>query len=530
MSDKRYHAECETYEQKESKVNAEYAMIFDVISKLPEIHSEEELIRKLLDTFVMLFMPRKIGYHCIGRSINTSNISAENQTLLCSCIENPDHSYVYSTAGNGFLLRLDFKTEVYGVMEIDELAFPEYRDRYLNLMLNVSKICGLAISNARRYEAINESRDALVSINQELQKEIIRRQTAQDELKRLNAELEDEVRKRTIDLLDLNASLEEEIAERQAAQVSLAKLNTELENKVFQRTSQLQEINATLAEEVLERKSAQEALVNSRDALMKSELQLRRFSEELLETNKELTSFANGIAHDFRSPMVNLKGFSRELEASLFELRQLLRDEPERMPVNVRIRFSDVLDREVPESLDLISSSVDRLDRMVNALLGLARIGRRELVLQDVDMAPLVHQVCQSFGHQIGSNNIQLTVGHMPVVKADPLAMERIVSNLVDNGIKYLMHGRPGQISVTCSEEDERYIFCVEDNGRGIAREDYEKIFQVFRRVGQPDIPGDGMGLAYVRTLVRQLGGRVWCESELGLGTKMMFTVPKLQG
>jgi signal transduction histidine kinase len=79
---------------------------------------------------------------------------------------------------------------------------------------------------------------------------------------------------------------------------------------------------------------------------------------------------------------------------------------------------------------------------------------------------------------------------------------------------------------VTCKNEDERYVFSVEDNGPGIAKNDCEKIFQLFRRAGQQDAPGDGMGLAYVRTLVRQLGGRVWCESELGVGTKMMFTVP----
>ena len=85
----------------------------------------------------------------------------------------------------------------------------------------------------------------------------------------------------------------------------------------------------------------------------------------------------------------------------------------------------------------------------------------------------------------------------------------------------------PGKIEITATESEEEYVFAVSDNGRGIVKADYEKIFQVFRRSGVPDVPGEGMGLAYVRTLARQLGGRVWVESEPGVGTTMYFTVPK---
>ena len=381
--------------------------------------------------------------------------------------------------------------------------------------------------NAELETKVKERTQQLQELNATLEEEIMERQAVEETLEQLNTGLENKVIERTGELQDINAILEEEVMERQAAQETLVLLNDSLETKVSARTQELQATNATLEEEIIERQAAQDAMLTIQEALQESGMKLRHFSDELLENNKELTSFANSIAHDFRSPMVNLKGFSSELRGSFAEIRHLLRDDSVGLPEKVQEKLDEVLDKDVPESLSFIYSSVDRLDRMVNALLKLARVGRQEYVLQDVDMADLVQQTIQSFGHQIQNNNIQIRVGSLPTVKANRLAMEQITVNLLDNAVKYLMPSRPGKITVTCKEEDKRYLFSVEDNGRGIVEKDYEKIFQVFRRSGQQDIPGDGMGLAYVRRLVRQLGGRVWCESELGVSTAMKFTVVK---
>ena len=116
----------------------------------------------------------------------------------------------------------------------------------------------------------------------------------------------------------------------------------------------------------------------------------------------------------------------------------------------------------------------------------------------------------------------------MPIIRSDPLALEQIFSNLMDNAVKYLDPSRPGKISITAISTENEYLFSIRDNGRGIAEEDLSKIFDLFRRVGKQDVPGDGMGLAYIRTILRQLGGGVWCESKLGVGTTMFFTVPQV--
>ncbi|BBB90543.1 MAG TPA: MASE3 domain-containing protein [Methylomusa anaerophila] len=337
----------------------------------------------------------------------------------------------------------------------------------------------------------------------------------------------DRVRNQARDLQEINAALEEEVMERQAAQESLRQMNAELETKVNERTSQLQDINAALEEEIAERQAIQEALLASRDALLDSEAQLKHYAAEMAETNKELKNFANIVAHDFRTPMVNMKGFSRELGYALTELKQIINGEMPHLPEESRRKLDALLEKDVPDALQFIHSSVDRLDRMLAALLKLAREGRREIINTEVDMGKLLNGVLRSFEHQITQKGIQIEVGPLPIIQTDYLAMEQIISNLLDNAIKYMKPDRPGKIAVFCTDNNDEYLFNFQDNGRGMAAEDCEKIFELFRRAGKQDVPGEGMGLTYVRTLIRQMGGKVWCESEPGVGTQIKFTLPK---
>ncbi len=289
----------------------------------------------------------------------------------------------------------------------------------------------------------------------------------------------------------------------------------------------MQEINATLEEEIMERQKAQDELIANRDFLLASEAKLKHYAFELERTNKELQNFANIVAHDFRAPMVNLKGFSQELGYSLSDLKEIMQSMLVHLPAKDRKKAEGLIEQDVPDALQFIHSSVDRLDRMVAALLKLAREGRREMIFKQVDCGELVNSILHSFEHQITQKGIRVKVGPMPTINTDRLAMEQIMGNLLDNAIKYLQPDRPGEINISCTASDEEYLFSVADNGRGITAEDQEKVFEIFRRAGKQDVPGEGMGLAYVKTLIRHLGGNVWCESELGVGTKMNFTVPK---
>jgi signal transduction histidine kinase len=166
------------------------------------------------------------------------------------------------------------------------------------------------------------------------------------------------------------------------------------------------------------------------------------------------------------------------------------------------------------------------MDGQISAILKLSRAGRRKLSPELLQMGDLVRGILQTLTHQLETRAVTVTVGDLPDVVADRMAMEQVFGNLLDNAVKYLEPGRPGAISVTAEEGEREVVFHVRDNGRGMAQEDIPKAFELFRRVGKQDMPGEGMGLAYVRALVRSMGGRIWCESEQGSGTTLSFSVP----
>ena len=261
----------------------------------------------------------------------------------------------------------------------------------------------------------------------------------------------------------------------------------------------------------------------------RNEEKLKVYSEELQKINEELKSFAYIVSHDLRAPLVNIKGFSEELIHGIREIGPILEQYLDGFPEGERRKFSDVLKKDIPEALSFISSSVNRMDSLINAILKLSRAGRRSLNLEPLRVQELVQNIVSSLAHQIESRRIRVAAHALPDVVADKMAMEQIFGNLLDNAIKYLDPGRPGVIEVTAEQSDGDVVFHVRDNGRGMAAEDIPKAFEIFRRVGRQDVPGEGMGLAYVKTLVRLQGGRIWCESEPGKGTTFSFTLPRTE-
>lgn len=259
----------------------------------------------------------------------------------------------------------------------------------------------------------------------------------------------------------------------------------------------------------------------------RDEERLKATSDELQEINEELKSFAYIVSHDLRAPLVNIKGFSDELIFSIREIGPLLGKYLDGFPPAERLKFSEVLEKDIPEALLFIGSSVSRMDNLINAILMLSRAGRRKLNPEPLNVQELVRHIVNSLTHQIASRKITMTAEGLPDVIADRTAMEQIFGNLLDNAIKYLEPSRAGEIEVTAERNEEEVIFHVRDNGRGMAAEDIPKAFEIFRRVGRQDVPGEGMGLAFVKTQVRLHGGRIWCTSEPGRGATFSFTLPQ---
>jgi len=258
----------------------------------------------------------------------------------------------------------------------------------------------------------------------------------------------------------------------------------------------------------------------------RAEERLQAFSEELQEINDDLKSFAYIVSHDLRAPLVNIRGFSEELIQSIKELSPLLEKYLSGFEPLEQQKFRDVLQKDIPEALKFIGSSIKRMDSLINAVLKLSRVGRRKLNPEPISVHDLVQTIINSLAHQIESGNIKTTVRDLPDVTADRTALEQIFGNLLDNAVKYLQPGRIGEIEISGEIRLREVVFHVRDNGRGMAHEDIPRAFEIFRRVGKQDVPGEGMGLAYVKTLVRYLGGRIWCDSDLGVGATFSISLP----
>ena len=276
--------------------------------------------------------------------------------------------------------------------------------------------------------------------------------------------------------------------------------------------------------EVTERKQMEAELVRHRDHL---ETLVQERNLDLKAANEEIKQFAYIVSHDLRAPLVNIKGFTRELQASLQELYGLMAPLVSQLQEGQREDYLRITRDELPEAMEFVESSASKMDRQINAILKLSRTGRREFAPVELVTDELVKRVLDTMAHQAETAQVQIEVAGLPNIVADPTALEQIFSNLLDNAIKYLRPGVPGLIEIRADRDRRETTFHVCDNGRGIAERDLGKIFSIFQRVGVQDQPGDGMGLTYVQALLRRMGGRIWCDSRPTEGSCFHFTVPQ---
>lgn len=248
-------------------------------------------------------------------------------------------------------------------------------------------------------------------------------------------------------------------------------------------------------------------------------------TEALTEANDEIQRFAYIVSHDLRAPLVNIMGFTSELESASNRLAGYF---ARTAPDVDEATAASIATEDIPESVTFIRKSSVKMDGLIGAILKLSREGRRELKRERVQLDEIVEASLASLQHQIEEAGVTVAVEpSLPSVVSDRLALSQIIGNILDNAVKYLAPGRPGEINITAEESGGRVKLRIADNGRGIAEQDLKRIFDLFRRAGKPDRPGEGIGLAHVRSLVRALGGDVTVSSQLGEGTTFTIDLPK---
>lgn len=269
---------------------------------------------------------------------------------------------------------------------------------------------------------------------------------------------------------------------------------------------------------------AQELLRRSNEGL---EIAVASRTAELSRANQEIQRFAYIVSHDLRSPLVNVLGFTAELDESRKVIRTFLERMFERHPDLREEPVWLAVDDDLPEALRFIRASTEKMDRLINSILELSRQGRRTLSPEQLDMDALANGVASSLHQLTESAGATVTVEPIPTLTSDRLAVEQILSNLVENGLKYLDPNRQGRVVVSGAVRNGMVEIAVTDNGRGIAEADLERVFELFRRAGTQDRPGEGIGLANVRALAYRLGGRIELESTLGEGSTFTLVLPR---
>ncbi|WP_158746770.1 ATP-binding protein [Acidisphaera sp. L21] len=247
---------------------------------------------------------------------------------------------------------------------------------------------------------------------------------------------------------------------------------------------------------------------------------VRNRTADLTAANEEIQRFAYIVSHDLRAPLVNIMGFTSELEQAAQALS--LHIKVEDTPPDLR----EAVLEDIPEALRFIKSSTSKMDRLINAILKLSREGRRVLAAEPLNMAGMLDAMADSMQHQTTLKEAKIEIATVPNITADRLAIEQVFTNVIDNALKYLKPGRPGLIRVQGRREGPMIRYEISDNGRGIAERDFERVFELFRRAGDQTVPGEGIGLAHVRALVRRLGGSIDCTSTLDVGTTFIIRLP----
>ena len=248
---------------------------------------------------------------------------------------------------------------------------------------------------------------------------------------------------------------------------------------------------------------------------------------KLLESkNREIKNIVYTASHDLRSPLVNIGGFSGELKSDCDRLLGLLAEHGGAKGEQVEL----LLKQYIPESLDFITTSAKKMSGLLDGLLQVSRVDAGQVNSESLDMEKIVREVLAATEYQIKEKGIAVTVDSLVSCIGDKNMLDRVFANLVGNAIKYSDPAKKSELRISGKVESGMSIYCVEDNGIGIAPEYQKKIFEIFQRIDPDDAAGgEGLGLTIVTRIMDRMGGKIRLESEPGKGSRFFVSLPTVK-
>jgi len=258
--------------------------------------------------------------------------------------------------------------------------------------------------------------------------------------------------------------------------------------------------------------------------LKQAEQARHRFNKELEAKNKELQSILYAASHDLKSPLVNIQGFSHELSLSCDLICSSLASKAK--AADMEQALETALKKDIPESLDFILASTAKMDSLLSGLLDICRLDTTAMNVKPIDMNAMITDVAANIEYQTKEAAAEIDIEDLPSCLGDVAQIGRVFSNLLTNALKFLDESRPGRIHIYGSSRDNQNIYCVEDNGIGIAPEHQEKIFEIFYQLEPDKSRGEGLGLSIIRRIIEKHNGNIWVESKTGKGSKFFVSLP----
>lgn len=236
----------------------------------------------------------------------------------------------------------------------------------------------------------------------------------------------------------------------------------------------------------------------------KIQTELDNKTKELARSNIELEQFAYIASHDLQEPLRMVTSYLQLLEN----------------------RYKDKLDQDAKDFISFAVDGSNRMRSLIHSLLEYSRINRVK-AFEIIDVNLLLKEVLENLSTSIKENNATIKIADLPKINGDPILINQLFQNLIQNAIKF-RDARTPEIDISCKEEKDEYLFSVKDNGIGIQKEYIDKIFIIFKRLhSKEEYPGTGMGLAICKKIVERHGGKIWVESEFGKGSTFYFTIKK---
>jgi PAS domain S-box-containing protein len=308
-----------------------------------------------------------------------------------------------------------------------------------------------------------------------------------------------------MDPLNLVLPADREVVRENALKMLKGEHPSPYEYRVANKAGEVRWVMETVASIKYQRKKA--ALGNYMDITehKQSEEEQEKLRRQLQTKVSELEAFSYGVAHDLRSPLLSIEGLSR-----------LLRTDMQNQKVEM-----------VQEDIRLIESGVRKMQQLLNRTLEYSRAGQLVKLTKNVPFSKIIREVVAEFAEQVRSVGATVSVAKtFPKVYVDRIRIRQVLTNLIQNSIKYRDKTRPLKIEIGYWLAEDDVVFFVRDNGIGIDASEMEKVFGLFYR-GTTDGEGSGAGLAIVQRIIEAHGGRIWVKNQSRKGTTMCFTLPQ---